>query len=397
MSKILYIINILRNFSSIDHPLSIAEITNYANKYYDPSGENNFINEVTTRRALTSYLRETPYLNDKQASILSANYRIHILCENPKPASNSDRYTDITKEYSDSEYVHNTNSNKRKKEPKTYYYYEPFIPAEEIANLVNMVESHPFYTSEEVDSITKSLYSISPAYFKYSSYRFPENEKLRSGDSTLQNNLHDLHKYINAKQDIIIEYSYYNEDKELIPHKNYPIQVTPYKLIWSNGYCYLAAYNPFWKDITNYRVDRITYIEPVTDGSRIADRQAPNLTKHTLKYTKAHPVMMSGETTTVSLLCVNNHSMVNRLIDSFGMDIRIQHASPERLHQVFPNHPEYTSDDWLDITCKDVNPDGVALWVKQYCTECVIYAPIDLSIKTKQELQDALQRYTGQA
>ncbi len=396
MSKILYIINILRNFSCKSDPLSIRQITDLSNKYYDATGGNEFIDEGTTRRALTAYLRNTPILNDMPNNNRHANYKIHILYENPNPVCAKERFIDVTEEYAETDYCHKSQSTKRKKEPKSYYYYEPFIPEEEISNLINMVESHPYYTSEEVIQITKSLQTIAPAYFTGKSHISAENEAMRSNDSTLQNNLHDLHHFINEKQDIIIEYSYYNENKELIPHKNYPMQITPYQILWSNGYCYLAAYNPFRDSIIHYRVDRITYIEPVEDNESSKRLSTENPIKHTIKYVKEHPVMMSGDTTRVSLLCEKNKSIVNRLLDSFGINIRIRPATATLLQNVFPNHQEYKPEQWLDVTCDKINPDGVALWAKQYCTECVVYEPQWLSSKIKKELQNAACRYGGQ-
>lgn len=416
MTKILYIINILRNFSCKSRPLSIKEITDLTNKYYDVAGGSEFINEVTTRRSLTSYLRGDQLLNnmpkESQCSSLNpsffhqnyqhTNYKIHILFENPKPTSADDKYIDVTDKYSDIEYEYSSesgsskpkdSSKKRKKEPKSYYYFEPFLSEEEITNLINIVESHPYYSSDEVIQITSALQSIAPAYFRGFKYFSPENEEMRANDSTLQNNLHDLHHFISENKDIIIEYSYYNEKKELIPHTGYPQQITPYQILWSNGYCYLAAYNPSRKNVTHYRVDRITYIEPAPEDEKVHSPFEGNPVKHSLKYAKEHPVMMSGKTISVSLLCQKNNSMVNRLLDSFGRNIRIQPADSDLLHKVFPKHPEYKPENWLNVTCEQVNPDGAALWAKQYCAECVLYAPAELARKTKQELQDAADRY----
>lgn len=393
MSKILYIINILRNFSSKNNPLTIRQITDLSNKYYDPAGGSDFINEVTTRRALTSYLRDSEELNDIHGNSYHANYRIHVLYENPDSTSCDDRFLDVTDEYADYEYGSDTKGTKRKKEPKTYYYYEPFLATEEIANLINMVESHPYYTSDEVLHITNSLQSIAPAYFRNQAFLYSAQDPMRSNDSTLENNLHDLHHIINEKQDVRIEYSYYNEKKELVPHTNYPQRVTPYQILWSNGYCYLAAFNPFHNAITHYRVDRITYIEPIEDDKKQKHAKSENPVRHKIKYSKEHPVMMSGETIRVSMLCERNHSIVNRLLDCFGMDIKIRPVTQELLKQVFPMHPNYKPEQWMQVICDKVNPDGAALWAKQYCTECVIYEPQGLAAQIKKELQAAACRY----
>lgn len=435
MGKILYIINILRNFSCKEHPLSITQITELSNRYYDPSGNKDFINEVTTRRALTSYLRESQILNDmpeqRPSSSLNtvfsnlnpalsdtnyqhANYKIHILFENPNPTSEDDTYIDVTNAYANPDYEfcpdcdsprktaakqsrHSKNKSaepqKRKKEPKAFYYYEPFLPTEEIANLINIIESHPYYTSNEVLQISSALRSIAPAYFRDLKVSSHVNDELRSDDSTLQYNLHELHHLISEKKDIIIEYSYYNEKKELIPHTGYPLQVTPYRILWSNGYCYLAAYNSYWDNITHYRVDRITSIAPAPKGKKADSHFEGTPVKHTIQYAKEHPVMMSGDTISVSLLCRKSTSIINRLLDSFGKEISIRPANATLLQQIFPNHPDYKPEDWLNITCDNINPDGAALWAKQYCTECVLYAPADLAQTTKEELLSAARNY----
>ena len=395
MNKMLYIINILRNFSSKSNPLSIKQITDLTNKLYDPAGGNGFISEGTTRRRLTSYLREDQILNNMPEESKRTksnfygqnsqynNYKIHILFDNPTPTS-ACKYIDVTNEYPDMN---------KKKEPKSYYYYEPFLSEEEIANLVNMVECNPYFTSEEVIRIGDALQNIAPAYFRNSTYESFEDKNMRSNDSTLQNNLHDLHHFISKNQDIIIEYSYYDEKKDLIPHKGYPQQITPYKILWSNGYCYLAAYNPFRKNITHYRVDRITCIDAVTDKPKLQSGLEDNQIKNSLKYVKEHPVMMSGKTISVSLLCKKNTSIVNRLLDSFGMDIHIKQATPDQLRNAFPNHPKYKPEDWLYVLCPQINPEGVALWAKQYCTECVIYKPKELAKKVNDELETAITHY----
>ena len=393
MSKILYLINILRNFSSKNNPLTIRQITDLTNKYYDPAGGSDFINEVTTRRALTSYLRDSEVLNDMNKNVCHANYKIHVLYENPNCISSNDRFLDVTDEYANYDYESNTKSTKRKKEPKTYYYYEPFLATEEIANLINMVESHPYYTSEEVADITQSLHSIAPGYFQNRAFLYSAQDAMRSNDSTLLNNLHDLHHIIQEKRDVIIEYSYYNENKLLIPHTNYPQRVTPYQILWSNGYCYLAAFNPFHNAVTHYRVDRITYMEPVEDKEYTKKSKKENPIGHKIKYSKEHPVMMSGKTTRVVMLCKKNHSIINRLLDSFGMETKIRPVTQSLWKQVFPDEQEYKPEQWLQVICDNVNPDGAALWAKQYCTECIVYEPQSLAKQIKKDLQDAACRY----
>lgn len=257
MGKIIHIINVLQHYSSKTRPLSALEITNYLNDFY-AIGDTTFIDLSTTTRALNTYLMENNYLYSISGNIMPLHYTIHVLIQNKNAISDGHNYTDITTEYlSESKSL-----GRKKKHPKLFYYYEPIIPIDEIINLINMVESHPYYSSQEVVEITTMLKkSIAPAYFEQPQMEPQATQRLRANDATLQNNLHILHSLIHKQEDITIEYSYYNDKKELIPHKGYPQRVTPYKIVWANGYCYLIAYNPHYNGITNYRVDRITYIE----------------------------------------------------------------------------------------------------------------------------------------
>lgn len=390
MAKISYIINVLQHYSSKTNPLSIRQIMDYLNDCYGP-----FIDSSTTSRALHAYLKETSDLNEMARSSMDINYKIHVLYKNTD-SSSDEKYIDVTSEYAKGILpIKNSKNPKRPKAPTAYFYYEPPIPEEEISNLINMVESHPYYTTEEVIKITNTLKSIAPAYFDNKNDEPLVVKNMRADNSTLQENLHDLHWLINEKVDIMIEYSYYDETKELIPHTGYPQRITPYQIVWANGYCYLIAYNPHHNNITHYRVDRITAIDQLDDkdGSEHNNIGPKNPVLHSINYAKAHPAMSSGETCSISLLCKRSSSIVNRLLDSFGMNTSIRPASPKRMQQVFPQHPEYNPNDWLDVTCPDINPYGTALWAKQYCTECVIYDPKDLAEKTKQELLEAANMY----
>ncbi len=384
-SNIMYIINILRLFSCKERPLTHSQITDYVNKCYDPA-DNNFINLSTTKRLLFHYICDSIHLNDMPNTKLHANFKIHVVEKNPYATAYSEEYIDITDQ------IALDDETKKGKSKTRYYYYEPFVAPEDLSDLINMIECHPYYNTTEVISITQSLKNISPGYFNQTSYLAPTNN--RTIDTTLRENLHKLHHLISKKEDIKIVYCYYNENLELVPLRGYdkPHRITPYRIMWANGYCYLVAYNSYYNEESNYRVDRITEIHTINDGSAKDQIGKHQTLPNSIDYAKTHPVMIAGETTRVSMLCKKSSSIVNRLIDSFGKNIHIRPADKKKLDEYFANKSiDYSQ--WLDVTCTETNDYGIALWAKQYCTECILYYPPALAEQTKNELKEAAAMY----
>lgn len=399
-ANILYIINILRLYSNDQNPLSIEQITKLINTHYTLSDSDKPINKSTVYRALNDYLCSTPYLNDMPDKVPHANYKIHVLMENSASKSNKRGYIDITDTFDIPEHTTDSNST-RTKSGKFYYYYEYNLPPHEITNLIGMIETHPYYSSDEVAELRNLLQGIEPAYFSsdssYEVKRFT-NDKIRADDTILRYNLQLLYPLIKKQQDILIEYSYYNEEKRLVPLPNYENlhRVTPLNIIWANGYCYFVAFNTNQEHYTNYRVDRITYIQPVEEDidKNVADNYPHLLSSKTeLQYIKHRPGMMSGDPIKISLLCKKSHSIVNRLIDMFGMDIKIKPATKEKLNEYLPHTDILPDEEWLDVTCNNTTPDGAIFCAIQFCTDAVLYYPKELSREIYDKFSNAATLY----
>lgn len=92
-------------------------------------------------------------------------------------------------------------------------------------------------------------------------------------------------------------------------------------------------------------------------------------------------------------ICKKSYSIVNRLIDVFGMEITIKPATQEKLNEVFPHIQNLTSEDWLDVTCNNITPDGAIFCAIQFCTDAVLYYPKELSDEIQQKFSDAANLY----
>ncbi len=448
----LYIINILRMYSSKEHPLSTKEILDKLDETYDPEqlietssqSTGRLINRTTIQRQLETFVCCSEFLNDmhcedfftadSKEDRLSLNFKIHVMEKLP---TESVMYNDITERIK-KEYIERldkkeelefakeqTTSTRKKKSKMLYYYYEPSISTDELNDLIRMIETYPNYSAAEVMGRIKKLRSIAPGYFYnqrqglpiVSDNNRPQNHivastqkfKLANNISPknhLEFNLHMLHTCIHEKRDIKIVYGYYNEKKQLIPRRGYsegPHRITPYHIVCTNGQYYLVAYNPYRDNgteketgIMQYRIDRIIEIHQLDDNDTPGNigPESKKISFYTaLDYTKLHPMMMAGETGRVSFLYRKSSIAVNNLIDYFGYDrFEIYNVDPEVFEQQLGNTKE-NINDWLQIICRDVAYDSVRMWAKQYCTDCIVYQPTNLKQEIQQELKDAVCNY----
>lgn len=450
--NILYIINILRLYSSKEHPMSILEIMEKLDSTYDPEyisdsstkqTNGSLINRTTIHRQLESFICCSEFLNnmntsdfftpDTQEKNLSMNFKIHVMKK--LPTANA-MFEDVTEAFIDDYYTrqdqkeeaskNNTQSTKKTKSPMLYYYYESCVSTDELNELIHMIETYPNYTVEDVVARIKKLRNLAPGYFynenqsipslnyknrlqqnpKYVSSKYQyrkENETDKSLKNHLQWNLHLLYQYIHNQEDIKIVYGYYNEQKQLVPRTGYdqgPHRITPYHIICSNSQYYLVAYNPYRdtdddNGIMQYRIDRIIEIHPINDSDKPGNigpehRMIPF--HNALDYSKIHPFMMAGRTGSVSFLCKKSSITVNKLIDFFGYDrFQITNPDPKLFDKLLKNHENISH--WINVHCDEVAYDSVRIWAKQYCSDCVVYQPDSLRKKIREEIETAARFY----
>ncbi len=454
---ILYIINILRIYSSKEHPMSIPEIIKKLDETYDPEeiiesntdqSNGRFINRSTIQRQLETLTCCADFLNDMDSTDFfslekwenrpSLNFKIHVM--EKLPTANA-MYKDVTEQVKQ-EYIDRLDEkesaefkgekNKKSKKPKSkmlYYYYESSISTNELNELIHMVEAYPNYTTEEVTARIKKIRSLAPGYFynekqnlpmihqtnrlhadpKYVSTKYQYARNTESDvalQSYLQWNLHLLYQYIHDKKDIKIVYGYYNEQKQLVARTGYqdkPHRITPYHIICSNGQYYLVAYNPYRDQgteddngIMQYRIDRIIEIHPLDDNDKpgnIGPKSREISYRTALDYAKLHPFMMAGRTETVSFMCRRSSIIVNKLIDFFGYD-GFQITNPDsKLFSQLFHGTKEQIGDWINVRCEQVAHDSVRIWAKQFSCDCVVYQPANLRQEIKQDLEKTLKFY----
>lgn len=131
-------------------------------------------------------------------------------------------------------------------------------------------------------------------------------------------NIDTIHRAIageNGKFKIAFKYFEYDVNKKK-KYRDKPRKCSPYALVWDRDHYYLVAWNDHRECYSNYRVDRM-------ESVRITEEPAKPL-EHDFdlaSYVTTHISMFSGEETEVKLYC--DKSIVNAVLDKFGMNVRI--------------------------------------------------------------------------
>ncbi len=266
-----------------------------------------------------------------------------------------------------------------------YYYIENILNPSEIKMLADAVEVYNYITAKETENIINKLNKLQSGKYrlKYTDYKETAVKRESLNAKNAINIFEAISKFrniIEKKEKAEIIYGAYNEEKELVQRKGYPQVISPYHLMWSNGYYYLIAKSSKHEELVNYRVDRFIDVKEIP-GSKIEllkdDEHKftnTNGSFSSTKYREKHAVMYSGKIEDIILDCKNY--MVNTLIDSFGADIRIQKID----------------EGWIRVSLKS-SVDGVVLWATQYCSDCRAIEPPILVSKVKERLKKGLENY----
>ena len=202
---------------------------------------------------------------------------------------------------------------------------------------------------------------------------------------SLFDNILDIDKAINESKKISFKYTNYTIDKNsnvtVTSRRNKEGQereyiVNPYQLVATNGRYYLICNNDKYKNISNYRVDRITDVT-ITKERRKPAKELNGLERglDISKHMAEHVYMFSGESILVKLKF--KEEMLNDFIDWFGT-----------------NNVRFTKDsDNTVIASVNVNKQAMRKWALQYALHVRVISPDSLVKEVKADIEKALENY----
>ena len=280
------------------------------------------------------------------------------------------------------EYSEKVRYNKRGEEEIVYgdWYLEKNFTDSELRLLIDSLLFSKHIPAKQCEELVGKIEDLANCYFKS---RIGNISKLSGGSSEnmqLFYTIDVLDDAISKGRKVSFYYNEYGSDKHLHPRKNKDGEVrkyiiNPYQIAAVNGKYYLICNYDKYDEVSNYRLDRITDIqmlsEPVKPMKEVKGLEnGLNLPKHVAE----HIYMYTGESVPVKFKA--KKYLLSELIDWFGTDI------------------QFLGENEDEITARVVvNFEAVRKWAFQYALHVKILSPEKLVEAMKSDLKIASKTY----
>lgn len=253
------------------------------------------------------------------------------------------------------------------------YLCERVFEPSELRLLIDCVLASTHINPRHSKDIIESLCALECKYFKRNVKNiYSVNEWSKSESSSLFYSIDIINEAIERGVKISFDYNKYGADKRL--HKSASHIASPYQMILHNQRYYLMAFNEKWKNITFYRMDRITNIALVEERStplREVKGYEGGIDYKRLSTTL--PYMFADEPQRITLLA--EPWAIDQIVDWFGKDISISPSGEKFLVSV------------------EASPSAMLYWCLQYAQATEVLSPEHLRDKIKSVLSEALEKY----
>ena len=201
-----------------------------------------------------------------------------------------------------------------------YKYVSPVFELPELKLLVDAVQCSTFITEKKSRRLIAKLETLTSSYNRNQLNRqVVLSGRIKNMNESIYYSVDMLYAGINSDVQIEFHYFSWNAKKEMVlKHEGSKLRVSPWALIWNDGFYYLLAYDSAAGMMKRYRVDKILHIS-LTDISREGEEQFENI--DIARYSRKLFSMFEGTERVVTLQCDNE--IANVIIDRFGKDVHI--------------------------------------------------------------------------
>ena len=270
--RILRILELLKEQSCEEHPLTIAEITE----------------ELKERWGLEAY-RIT--VQKDIAALIEAGYEI--------------------------ETVRSTQNR--------YYYTGRLFQLAELKLLVDAVESSKFITEKKSREITEKLVKLAgPNEANRLKRNISIADRVKAGNEKIYYITDKLNEAINRNRKVSFHYFAYNAGKKKeLKNDGEAYIFSPYTLTWNSDYYYAVGWSDKHGKIVSFRIDRFYDVPDI-----LSERAVPRPKNYSIgNFTQKAFQMFDGEQVRIRLLGEN--STMNTVIDHFGSNVKTETVDEE--------------------------------------------------------------------
>lgn len=208
----------------------------------------------------------------------------------------------------------------RKGKSNQYFIGSREFEVPELKLLVDAVQSSKFITHKKSTELIRKLEKLASIHEAKGLHRQVfVTDRAKTLNEGIYYNVDLIHQAIRENKQISFKYYKYNVNLDVVyGYEGERYFASPFALSWADDHYYLIAYYHRYQGVSNFRVDRMSYIE-IEDTPReyVAEMRDFNLAA----YTKKSFGMYSGETVQARIKFEN--SLINVVIDRFGKDVRI--------------------------------------------------------------------------
>ncbi len=261
------------------------------------------------------------------------------------------------------------------------FYLEREFTDSELRLLIDSVLFSNHIPYKQDKELVKKLSSLSNIYFKSRVKHIARMPEDKTDNKQLFYNIELLDEAISKGRKVRFHYLEYRSDKKL--HKRCDSAgkvrdyiINPYQLVAKEGKYYLICNHDKYDNISNYRVDRMTDMEILTEKVKPfntltgSDGRPLNLKE----YMEKHIYMFAGET--IRAVFRITKDTISDVIDMFGKDIKFSEET----------------DTHITVTA-DVNEPAMEQFAKAYTPYIEIIKPVALRKKMIFNLSAGLEKY----
>ncbi len=340
---ILYILNILKKYSDINHPMTQQDIADRLLSDYGME-----VNRATIKRNISD--------------LMDAGYAIY-----PK-----DEFV--------RKFINRETGEEEENTICTNFYYEHDFSESELHMLIDGLlfsRSVPYKQRKELigklGDLSSSHFSQRMRHVHSMNADSPENKQLFF-------NIEVLDEAITAGKQVEIVYGYYGTDLKLHERKNEDGTakkqlLNPYQLVASEGRYYLICNKDNYDNVANYRIDRIMSIRPLDTPAKPRNQVAGLEDGLKLeKYLYQHVNMFSGDPERVEFIIPK--SFVSVVIDFFG------------------SHVSFFEKEDGTVSCHiEVSLEAMRHWAGQFADVVRVVSPERLVEEIREDLRKAAANY----
>lgn len=209
----------------------------------------------------------------------------------------------------------------QKRSKRNQYYVERSdFSVPELRILIDAVESANFITEKKTEEFVAKLANLAGSYKADTLKNGVYFETQKYKNEAIYNNILKLDQAINSNLKVSFKYFDYDENGNVVYRKEgNRYLVNPLALVFNDACYYLVCYNDKYKNLSNYRIDRIDNVIVEEERIVIADCA---LNFDIAEYKRKAFSMFTGEESEIEIEF--DKSLIDVMMDKFGVGVKLE-------------------------------------------------------------------------